>query len=86
VSCLKLPVIPPLAFPVGITVALPVLPPLPDISFALCCHINIPLSILFGGLSLPGIAITANLLAPINAVLLQVDAVLDSIQINCPLE
>lgn len=86
-ACVKAPTIPPLPFPVGFSVTLPALPPLPDADLTLCCHINLPLSMISQVLSLGSLSIfAADILAPINALILEVDAVLDQLQVGCPLE
>lgn len=85
-ACFKLPAPPPLPSLGPLSIPGLSLDGLPDLGF--CCG-NIRLSQVFNGVNVPGIPISAVLFAPINEVILVLDAWIaayDLINVECPFD
>jgi hypothetical protein len=93
-SCLAAPKLP-TSFPIGLSFGLPKLTLGIDLSINFCCQFNLPISVstddliallAAAGITLPTLALNADLLKPIQAQLILVNKYLDKVQLNCPLD
>jgi hypothetical protein len=71
------------SLPAGASLEPPTIGIAGDVEANLCCQMSLPFAL---QVQLPGIALTADLLAGVNTFLLAVDAVVDAFQFGCPFD
>lgn len=82
-SCLKAPLITIPSLLVGISLQPPAIGVAADLELNFCCHLSLPFAL---QIQLPGLALSADLLAPIQVIFLEVDAILDLFELDCPFD
>lgn len=82
-SCLKAQLLPIPSLPFGASLEPPDLSLGVTLIAKLCCQIVVPIAV---QVNLPGLELTADLLAPIQVFFLEVDAVLDLLELDCPFD
>jgi hypothetical protein len=94
VSCIQAPKLP-TSFPIGLSFALPKASLGINLGINFCCQFNLPISVstddliallAAAGITLPELALNADILKPIQAQLILVNKYLDKLQLNCPLD